>query len=123
MIDGNDQETPLEEAADRTPEGEIDAEGLAAVPAPVAVFDATSAAEGEIVRGLLESEGIGAEYIPMPVYPVPLGSAVLGEAAHGIVLVAAEDEARARELIAAYSTAPTADIDEEILDAEAGEGS
>jgi len=77
------------------------------------VFSANSSDEGEIIRGLLESEGIPALYDAQA--GIVMGDAVMiGEAPKGIVLVAGEDEARARELIAAYSQPVT---DEEIAEA------
>ena len=78
--------------------------------APIAVFEATSQAEGQIVRGLLDSEGIPAIFEPLPGLSMT-DEVILGETFNGVVLVAPEDAERAAELIAAYAKGP-ADEDE-----------
>ena len=106
-----EDESPLEAAAAREADAENAAEAVAKSSSPVGVFDANTSSEGEIVRGLLEAEGISAVFESLPGMTM-----VLGGDFNGTVYVPAEDETRARELIAAYADGtPTG----EGIDAEA----
>jgi hypothetical protein len=75
---------------------------------PVVVYTASSEEDGEIVRGLLESEGI-------PVILTTAGSPIygevfsIGEGQAGEILVAPADAERAKSILAATSDAELAD--------------
>lgn len=104
--------TPLEVSALEEANAEQAAGLAASSKPPVKVLDASSATEGEIVRGLLTSEGIPAVFEALPGYSLT-DEVILGETFHGAVLVAPEDEERALQLIAAYLEAPALTDDEE----------
>ena len=91
--------TPLEDAASREGLAEAAAAAVATSAAPVAVFDANTSSEGEIIKGYLESDGISAVFESLPGMTM-----VLGGDFNGTVFVPAEDAARAKELIASYSS-------------------
>lgn len=91
--------SPLETAAVREAFAENAADAVADSQSPVGVFEANTSSEGEIVKGMLEAEGIAAVFESLPGMTM-----VLGGDFNGTVFVPAEDEAKARELIAAYSS-------------------
>jgi len=98
----------------------VDPAILAKSRGPVAVFSPPfNDNEGEIVRGLLESEGIPAIYDNHAGIMVAY-SLKLSDAPTGNVFVSPNDERRARELIAAYLQPFS---DEEISDAADASGS
>jgi len=104
------ENTPIETAAIVEGNMEDASAALVSSPAPVKVFDAVSAAQGEIVRGLLDTEGIPAVF--ESVAGASLDQVFFGETFHGEVLVAAEDEERALQLIDAYTKAALTDADD-----------
>ncbi len=87
-------ETPLEEAAGIEAKLESGLDQIAHSASPVRIFETTSAGEGEIIRGMLETEGIEAIYECRPGMTM-----ILGGDFSGSIVVPAEDEARSRELI------------------------
>lgn len=84
---------------------------------PVAVFAAPDAVTAEMVRGVLEAEGIRA-VIGEQVTDALAPSLQQGEGFWGEVLVAASDAAAARAVLAAYE-AGQAGVSEEELASEA----
>ena len=81
---------------------------MAQAPNPVIVFSAATQDEGEIVRGLLESEGIPAIFTDHS-SPI-LGDALSVTGDHmGDVLVATADVERAKALIESYQGATVTD--------------
>ena len=110
-------ETPLETAAESGSPVEFDEAGLANTKSPITVFVSSDASEAEIIRGLLESEGIPAFFDSQPGMSLP--RVIMGETMHGAVMVAAENEDRAKELIAAYSK-PISDAEIEAAEDESG---
>ena len=109
----------LAAAAAAQAEDEREIEAAAAAPAPVSVFRADTADEAEIVRGLLESEGIPAA--AATISSAALGDILIsGEDHWADVLVAPADAERALALVAAYQSGPP--IDESEIDAGASAG-
>jgi hypothetical protein len=86
--------TPIEEAAASEAAVEAGREQAALSDPPVSVFEASNAGEGEIIRGMLETEGIEAIYESRPGLTM-----ILGGDFSGSVLVPGEDADRARELV------------------------
>ena len=91
--------TPLEQAVAEEPLARELPDWNASSPG--IVFTASSREQGEIVRGLLESEGIPAVYEPLP-GDSQLSPSILGDTHFGYVVVPEEYGRQARELIAAY---------------------
>jgi len=98
--------TPLELASDAEVGQE---ESLQSTGDPVVVYTTGSSYDGEIVRGILETEGI-------PVILTQAASPILGEVFEngegqaGEILVAPQDALRAEALIAAYSDTDKAHV-------------
>jgi hypothetical protein len=91
--------TPLELAADAETSSEI---SVADVGQLVVVYTAGTPSEGEIVRGILESEGI-AVVLTQAASPI-LGQVFsVAEGQAGEVLVSPEDADRAEAIVAAYT--------------------
>lgn len=98
----------LEAAAKQEAQEERAVEAAAQAPDPVVVFKAATQDEGEIVRGILDSEGIPAFLIDHS--SPPLGDVLINTDTHwGDVLVAPADAARARELIESAQKTPVTD--------------
>lgn len=100
----------LEAAALREEAEDQAVEQAAKAAPPVVVFKAATQDEGEIVRGLLESEGIPAVLVDQS--SPPLGDALIAGDTHwGDILVAPADAERAKELIeSSQNVAITDDI-------------
>ncbi|MDR3709823.1 MAG: PaaI family thioesterase [Capsulimonadaceae bacterium] len=97
--EGIERATPIELASVQEPDTEAES-GEDTLSEPlIKVFDAGTYAEGQIIRGLLETEGIPAVFEAASDMPI----AYLGVQIQGAVKVAPEHEARALDLIAAYS--------------------
>ena len=106
-------------AVDGEPVAAAESEDAAAA-APemtVAVYAAPDQPTAEVVRGALEAEGIPA-VIGEQVADAFAGAQATGEGYWGEVRVRAEDEARARAVLAAYEQ-PGAAVPEEELAAQA----
>ena len=97
----NEPGAELEAAARAQDRQEKDIAKAAQAAAPIPIFRASTEDEGEIVRGLLQSEGIDAIFgsVPTSAYGATL---VGGQGYWSDVLVAPEDAERARALITAY---------------------
>ncbi|HEY3331336.1 MAG TPA: hypothetical protein VGK19_15005 [Capsulimonadaceae bacterium] len=97
-IDG--ELTPIEVAAEDEAGAEDAISRAESSLSPVAVFEASTSTQGEILKGVLQADGIDAVFESLPGITM-----VLGGDFQGTVFVPAEDEARARELIASFTSA------------------
>jgi|GEM_PF-3814599 hypothetical protein len=103
-----DMTTPLEAAAAAESMVDDSYDASADSLPPVVVYTATSEEDGEIVRGLLESEGIEVVLTTSgsPVYGQVFG---IAEGQWGEVLVAPGDAERAKAILAAASSLESID--------------
>ncbi|HEX5323740.1 MAG TPA: DUF2007 domain-containing protein [Capsulimonadaceae bacterium] len=98
----------LEAAAQRQEREQAEIERISGSASPVVVFEASSDDEGQIIRGILESEGIPAIYNDQTA-PI-LGDALSFTTDHsGDVMVSPSDVERAKALIDSYQNATVTD--------------
>lgn len=98
----------LQAAAQAQADEELAVQQAAKASPPMVIFKAATQDEGEIVRGMLESEGIPAVLVDHS--SPPLGDALIATETHwGDILVAPSDADRAMELIESSLNTPITD--------------